>query len=54
MYINHILIHLSVNGHLDFHVLAVVNNATVNIGAHVSRVSRRKEIIKEEINKIEI
>ena len=34
----HILfIHLSVDGHLGcFHVLAVINTAAVNIGAHVS------------------
>ena len=35
---NHIFfIHLSVDGHLGcFHILAVVNNAAVNIGMHVS------------------
>ena len=38
MYIYHIfLIHSSINGHLGcFHVLALVNRATVNIWVHVS------------------
>ena len=32
-----IFIHLFVNGHLGcFHVLAIINSATVNIGVHVS------------------
>ena len=36
IYIHYILlIHSSVHGHLDcFHVLAIVNSATVNIGVH--------------------
>ena len=33
----HIFIHSSVGGHLgSFHVLTVVNSASVNIGVHVS------------------
>ena len=31
------LIHLSADGHLgDFHVLAIINSAVMNIGVHVS------------------
>ena len=37
IYEAHLLIHLSVDGHLGcFHVLAIVNSATMNIGVHVS------------------
>ena len=37
MHMYHILIHLSVDGHLGyFHVSAIVNNAAVNIGVHIS------------------
>ena len=38
VYIYHLyLIHLSVDGHLGcFHILTVVNNATINIGVHIS------------------
>ena len=33
----HIFIHLSVEGHLNrFHILAIVNNASVNIGIDIS------------------
>ena len=34
---DHIVIHLSVDGHLGcFHVVAIVNSAEINIGVHVS------------------
>ena len=34
---HHFFIHLSVDGHLGcFHVLAIVNSATMNNGIHVS------------------
>ena len=37
MYINHVFIHASADGYLGFfQVLAVVNNAALNIGVHVS------------------
>ena len=37
MYIYHLLIHSSVNGHVDwFHVLVIVNSAAMNLGVHVS------------------
>ena len=37
MYIYHIFIHLSVDGHLGYLcILAIVNNVAMNIGVHVS------------------
>ena len=37
MYLYHIFIYSSVDGHLAcFHVLAVVNSAAINSGVHVS------------------
>ena len=37
VYMYHIFIHSSVDGHLGhFHVLAIVNSAAVTAGAHVS------------------
>ena len=37
VYVPHLFIHSSVDGHLDcFHVWAIVNNASVNIREHVS------------------
>ena len=43
--------HSSVDGHLGcFHVLAIVNSATVNTGAHVSFRIITKELLKRMPN----
>ena len=45
MYVPQLLIHSSVNGHsLCLQVLAIVNSAAVNIGAHVDREAWRAAI----------
>ena len=37
MHISHLLIHLSLDGHLDsFNFVAIINNAAMNIHIHVS------------------
>ena len=43
----HVFIHSSVDGHLGcFHILAIVNGATVNTGKHMDLFAEQKQTLK--------
>ena len=48
IYLYYLFIHLSVDGYLGYlHVLAIVNGAAVNIGAHVFKLEFSLDICPE-------